>query len=137
MAYVKGLDFPTGGLIMGRQGILDAYRTGKGSIRIRALAEIEESTSGRQGDKIVVTEMPYQSSISATAARIAERVQTRQVEGIAAVNDESAKGKTRLVIRRSDERRVGKEGVSTCRSRWSPYHQNKTKTNKLYETLPT
>src|SRR3546814_14246384 len=84
---------------MGRQGILDAYRTGKGSIRIRALAEIEESTSGRQGDKIVVTEMPYQSSISATAARIAELVQTRQVEGIADVNDESAKGKTRLVIR--------------------------------------
>src|SRR3546814_3401052 len=87
MAYVKGLDFPTGGLIMGRQGILDAYRTGKGSIRIRALAEIEESTSGRQGDKIVVTEMPYQSSISATAARIAELVQTRQVEGIADVNE--------------------------------------------------
>src|SRR3546814_15654368 len=98
MAYVKGLDFPTGGLIMGRQGILDAYRTGKGSIRIRALAEIEESTSGRQGDKIVVTEMPYQSSISATAARIAELVQTRQVEGIADVNDESAKRKTPLVI---------------------------------------
>src|SRR3546814_16230634 len=98
MAYVKGLDFPTGGLIMGRQGILDAYRTGKGSIRIRALAEIEESTSGRQGDKIVVTEMPYQSSIPATAARIAELVQTRQVEGIADVNDESATGKTRPII---------------------------------------
>src|SRR3546814_16767885 len=60
MAYVKGLDVATGVLIMGRQGILDAYRTGKGSIRIRALAEIEESTSVRQGDKIVVTEMPYQ-----------------------------------------------------------------------------
>src|SRR5690606_5601579 len=99
MQFVKGPDFPTGGLIMGRQGIIDAYRTGKGSIRIRAVAEIEESTSGRTGDKIIVTEMPYQTSISVTAARIAELVQTRAIEGIADVNDESAKGKTRLVIR--------------------------------------
>ena len=97
--FVKGPDFPTGALIMGRQGILDAYRTGKGSIRLRAVAEIIESTSGRTGDAIVVTEMPYQSSISATAARIKELVETRQIDGIADVNDESARGKTRLVIR--------------------------------------
>ncbi|HEX4866214.1 MAG TPA: DNA gyrase subunit A [Acidimicrobiales bacterium] len=96
MAFVKGPDFPTGGLIMGRQGIIDAYRTGKGSIRIRAVAEIEE---GARTDRIVVTEMPYQTSISVTAARIAELVQTRQIEGISDVNDESAKGKTRLVIK--------------------------------------
>jgi DNA gyrase subunit A len=99
MQFVQGPDFPTGGLIMGRQGIIDAYRTGKGSIRVRAVAEIEESPSGRGGDLIVVTEMPYQTSISATAAKIAELVQTRQLEGVADVNDESAKGKTRLVIR--------------------------------------
>jgi DNA gyrase subunit A len=98
MQFIKGPDFPTGALIMGRQGILDAYRTGKGSIRIRAVAEIEEGT-GRSGDQIVVTEMPYQTSISATAAKIADLVQTRQIDGIADVNDESAKGKTRLVIR--------------------------------------
>ncbi|HJR26927.1 MAG TPA: DNA gyrase subunit A [Acidimicrobiales bacterium] len=97
MQHVKGPDFPTGGLIMGRQGILDAYRTGKGSIRVRALAEIEETARG--GDQIVVTEMPYQTSISVAAARIAELVQSRQLEGIADVNDESAKGKTRLVIK--------------------------------------
>jgi DNA gyrase subunit A len=96
MAFVKGPDFPTGGLIMGRQGIIDAYRTGKGSIRIRAVAEIEE---GARTDRIVVTEMPYQTSISVTAARIAELVQTRAIEGISDVNDESAKGKTRLVIK--------------------------------------
>ena len=96
MAFVKGPDFPTGGLIMGRQGILDAYTTGKGSIRIRAVAEIEE---GSRTDQIVVTEMPYQTSISVTAARIAELVQTRVLEGISDVNDESAKGKTRLVIK--------------------------------------
>jgi len=99
MQFVKGPDFPTGGLIMGRQGIMDAYRTGKGSIRLRAVAEIEEASSGRSGDRIVVTEMPYQTSISVTASKIAELVQTRQIEGIADVNDESAKGKTRLVIR--------------------------------------
>ena len=98
MQFVKGPDFPTGGLLMGRQGILDAYRTGKGSIRLRAVAEIEEGT-GRSGDQIVVTEMPYQTSISVTAARIAELVQNRQIDGIADVNDETAKGQTRLVIK--------------------------------------
>jgi DNA gyrase subunit A len=98
MEFVKGPDFPTGALLMGRQGIIDAYRTGKGSIRLRAVAEIEEG-SGRGGDQIVVTEMPYQTSISETAGRIAELVQTRQLEGVADVNDESAKGKTRLVIK--------------------------------------
>jgi DNA gyrase subunit A len=98
MQFVQGPDFPTGALIMGRQGILDAYRTGKGSIRLRAVCEIEEG-SGRSGDQIVVTEMPYQTSISVTAARIAELVQTRQIEGISDVNDESARGKTRLVIK--------------------------------------
>ncbi|MBI2709826.1 MAG: DNA gyrase subunit A [Actinobacteria bacterium] len=96
MQFVKGPDFPTGALIMGRQGILDAFRTGKGSIRLRAVAEIVE---GQRSDSIVVTEMPYQTSISATAAKIKELVETRQIEGIADVNDESARGKTRLVIR--------------------------------------
>jgi len=98
MTFVKGPDFPTGGLLMGRQGIIDAYRTGKGSIRLRAVAEIEEG-SGRGGDQIVVTEMPYQVSISDTAGRIAELVQSRQIDGVADVNDETAQGKTRLVIK--------------------------------------
>jgi DNA gyrase subunit A len=98
MRFIQGPDFPTGALIMGRQGIIDAYRTGKGSIRLRAVAEIEEA-SGRSPERIVITEMPYQTSISATAAKIAELVQSRQIEGIADVNDESAKGQTRLVIR--------------------------------------
>jgi DNA gyrase subunit A len=84
-------------LIMGRAGILDAYRTGKGSIRLRARTEIVEGT-GRQRDRIVVTEMPYQASIVATASKIKELVENRQIEGIADVNDESAGGDTRLVI---------------------------------------
>src|SRR5262245_35568164 len=97
MTFVKGPDFPTGGLIMGRSGIMDAYRTGKGSIRIRARTEIVEGT-GRQRDRIIVTEMPYQTSISATAVKIKELVESRQIEGVADVNDESAGGQTRLVI---------------------------------------
>ncbi|HEX4822139.1 MAG TPA: DNA gyrase subunit A [Acidimicrobiales bacterium] len=96
MNFVKGPDFPTGAQIMGRQGIMDAYRTGRGSIRLRAVAEIEE---GKRNDEIVVTEMPYQTSISNTAAKIKELVETRQIEGISDVNDESANGKTRLVIK--------------------------------------
>jgi DNA gyrase subunit A len=96
MQFVKGPDFPTGAHIMGRQGILDAYRTGRGSIRLRAVAEIEE---GKRSDQIVVTEMPYQAGIGATAAKIKELVESRQVEGISDVNDESAQGKTRLVIK--------------------------------------
>jgi len=98
MQFVKGPDFPTGALIMGRQGIIDAYRTGKGSIKLRAVAEIEESTGRGHRERIVVTEMPYQASIAATAAKIKELVETKAIEGIADVNDESAKGQTRLVI---------------------------------------
>jgi len=96
MGFVKGPDFPTGAQIMGRQGIIDAFRTGRGSIKLRAVAEIEE---GARNDVIVVSEMPYQTSISSTALKIKELVETRQIDGIADVNDESASGKTRLVIK--------------------------------------
>ncbi|MEY2433897.1 MAG: gyrase subunit [Acidimicrobiaceae bacterium] len=96
MQFVKGPDFPTGAQIMGRQGIMDAFRTGRGSIKLRAVAEIEE---GKRNDQIIVTEMPYQTSISTTAAKIKDLVETRQIEGIADVNDESANGKTRLAIK--------------------------------------
>ncbi len=96
MQFVKGPDFPTAAQIMGRQGIMDAYRSGRGSIKLRAVAEIEE---GARNDVIVVSQMPYQTSISSTAAKIKELVESRQIDGIADVNDESASGKTRLVIK--------------------------------------
>src|SRR5207248_583105 len=95
MQFVKGPDFPTGGLILGRAGILDAYRTGRGSIRMRARAEIEEN---RRGVQIVVTELPYQASPRAILAKIADLVNSRDLDGVRNANDESAKGKTRLVI---------------------------------------
>ncbi|MDZ7674730.1 MAG: DNA gyrase subunit A [Acidimicrobiales bacterium] len=96
MQYVKGPDFPTGALLMGRQGIIDAYTTGKGTVKLRAKAEIIE---GKQRDEIVVTEMPYQTSISATASKIKELVNDKVVDGIAELNDESAKGATKLVVK--------------------------------------
>ncbi len=96
MGFVKGPDFPTGALIMGRAGIMDAYRTGRGSIRMRAVAEIEESTRG--GDKIVVTELPYQVGPRQVLAKISELVANKELEGIADANDESSGGKTRIVL---------------------------------------
>jgi DNA gyrase subunit A len=95
MKFVKGPDFPTGAQILGRQGIVDAYTTGRGSIKVRAKAEIDE---GRRGPEIVVTEIPYQTSVGSIAGRIAELVNNKQLDGIRNVNDASAKGQTRLVI---------------------------------------
>src|SRR6266542_6269845 len=95
MEFVKGPDFPTGAFILGRAGIMDAYRTGRGSIRMRARAEIVE---GRQGDEIVVTELPYQTSVSAVASKIEDLVNSRQLEGIRDVRNLSAGVDTKLVI---------------------------------------
>ena len=96
MQFVKGPDFPTGASILGRAGIMDAYRTGRGSIKLRATAAIEESKKGAM--QIVVTELPYQTSCSSIAARIQELVDGGDLDGIADVNDESAEGKTQLVV---------------------------------------
>src|SRR5207302_10213162 len=93
--YVKGPDFPTGGIILGTNGIKEAYRTGRGSIRIRAKVEIDE---GHRGQEIVVTEIPYQTSVGSIGGRIAELVNSKQLDGIRNINDASAKGQTRLVI---------------------------------------
>ena len=96
MQFVKGPDFPTGGSILGRAGIIDAYRTGRGSIKMRATAAIEEGKRGQM--QIVVTELPYQTSCSAIAGRIQELVDAGDLDGIADVNDGSAGGKTSLVV---------------------------------------
>ncbi|MFM8562829.1 MAG: DNA gyrase subunit A [Acidimicrobiia bacterium] len=96
MGIVKGPDFPTGGVILGKSGINDAYRTGRGSIKMRATAAIEETQRG--GMQIVVTELPYQTSCSAIAGRIQELVDNGELDGIADVNDGSSGGKTNLTI---------------------------------------
>jgi DNA gyrase subunit A len=95
MTFVKGPDFPTGALILGRQGILDAYRTGRGSIKMRAVAEIEE---GRVGDRIVVTEFPYQTSVEVIEQKISDLVKAGELDGISGVLNSSANQQPRLVI---------------------------------------
>jgi DNA gyrase subunit A len=95
MAFVKGPDFPTGGLILGRAGIMDSYRTGRGSVRIRARAEIDET---RKGPVIVVNEIPYQTSVGAIAEKIKAMVDSRELEGIRDIENLSAGDATRLVI---------------------------------------
>jgi DNA gyrase subunit A len=96
MNFVKGPDFPTGALILGRQGIIDAFRTGRGSIRMRAVAEIEE---GRGGTNIVVTELPYQTSVEVVEQKIHDLVRAGDLDGISEVQNDSAARKPRLVIR--------------------------------------
>jgi DNA gyrase subunit A len=96
MQFVKGPDFPTGASILGRAGIIDAYRTGRGSVKMRATATIDENRRGTT--EIVVTELPYQTSCSSIAARIQELVDAGDLEGIADVNDGSSGGKVELVI---------------------------------------
>ena len=95
MEFVQGPDFPTGGLIMGRAGLTSAFTTGRGSIRIRARAEIVEDGRNTQ---IVVTEIPYQQSIENIEQKIADAVDRKILDGIRELRNESAKGKTRFVI---------------------------------------
>jgi len=96
MVFVKGPDFPTGAQILGRQGILDAYRTGRGSIKMRAVAEVEES--GRD-TRIVVTEFPYEVSVESIEEKIYELVKSGEIDGIAAMQNDSAGRRSRLVIK--------------------------------------
>jgi DNA gyrase subunit A len=96
MKFVNGPDFPTGGLILGRAGIIDAYRTGRGSIKTRAKVAIEEGRRGQM--QIIVSELPYQASCSAIASRIQELVDGGDLDGIADVNDNSSGGETNLII---------------------------------------
>ena len=95
MEFVQGPDFPTGGLIMGRAGLTSAFTTGRGSIRIRARAEIVEDGRNTQ---IVVTEIPYQQSIENIEQKIADAVDRKILDGIRELRNESAKGQTRFVI---------------------------------------
>ena len=97
MHYVKGPDFPTGGIIQGRQGIKDAFETGRGRIVIRSKTDIEVSESGRE--TIVVTEIPYMVNKREMIEKIAELVETKRIEGIAYINDETTMKGVRIVIR--------------------------------------
>src|SRR4029453_11124758 len=95
MQFVQGPDFPTGGLILGRAGIQDAYLQGRGSVKLRAVAEIEEAS---KGPRIVVTEIPYQTSVEAIEQKAADAVENKTIAGIREIRNESAKGQTKLVF---------------------------------------
>jgi DNA gyrase subunit A len=96
MRFIKGPDFPTGAVIMGRQGIRDAYATGRGSIKVRGVATIEEASGNRS--QIVITELPYQVNKARLAEKIAELVRTSRLKDIADVRDESNRQGMRLVV---------------------------------------
>jgi DNA gyrase subunit A len=96
MRHVKGPDFPTGALIMGDDGIKDAYRTGRGTVRLRAVHEIEAMKRG--GQAIVLTEIPFQTSVDTIAGKLAELVESGKIDGVRDIRNESGQGKTRLVI---------------------------------------
>ncbi len=99
MEYIPAPDFPTGGVIMGRSGIKNAYRTGQGRIVIRSKCEIEEyGTGGNVRSRIVVTEIPYQVNKSQLIKTIADMVQDKRLEGISDIRDESDREGMRIVI---------------------------------------
>ena len=96
MECIKGPDFPTGGIILGRKGIYDTYATGRGRIVTRAKTEVEPMPNGRQ--RIVVTEIPYMVNKSVLVAKIAELVHDKRLEGISDIRDESDREGMRIVI---------------------------------------
>ena len=97
MHYIKGPDFPTGGIVMGVSGIKEAYETGRGRVVIRSKTEIEVDEHGRE--TIVVTEIPYMVNKREMIEKIAQLAEEKKVEGISYINDESSRGETRVVIR--------------------------------------
>lgn len=96
MEYVKGPDFPTAGIIYGKQGIREAFETGRGKIVVRARCSVETSKSGR--DVIIVTELPYAVNKANLIVRIADLVKNKKIDGIADLRDESDRNGMRIVI---------------------------------------
>ena len=96
MTIVKGPDFPTGGVILGRKGIEEAYRTGRGKIKIRAVSDIEPMENGK--NRIVVTELPYMVNKAKLIEKIADLVKEKRIDGITDLRDETDQSGTRVVI---------------------------------------
>lgn len=97
LTYIPGPDFPTAGFINGREGILQAYQTGRGIIRLRARAKIEKNAR-KERESIIITELPYQVNKAALIERISELVKEKKIEGIADLRDESDREGIRIVI---------------------------------------
>ena len=100
MQYIQGPDFPTGGQILGREGIKEAYTTGRGSITMRGLADIETLQQRGRADKeaIIITQLPYQTNKAALIEKIADLVNDKRIDGISDIRDESDRNGMRVVI---------------------------------------
>jgi DNA gyrase subunit A len=98
MKYVPAPDFPTGGLILGQAGAHEAYTTGRGSIKVRAVCDIEEARTARDRERIVVTEIPYMVNKARLLEKVAELVNAKTIPGIADLRDESSREGMRIVI---------------------------------------
>jgi len=96
LGVVKGPDFPTGGVIMGREGIRQAYETGRGSIRVRGVTRIEKMNNGKM--RIMITELPYQVNKARLTEKIAELVRDKKIDGITDLRDESDRTGMRLIV---------------------------------------
>jgi DNA gyrase subunit A len=96
MTYVKGPDFPTSSIIMGKENIVDAYKTGRGKVKVRARATIEDLGKGKQ--QIIVTEIPYQVNKAKLVEKIADLVKEKKIEGVSDLRDESNRNGMRIVI---------------------------------------
>ena len=96
MAYIKAPDFPTGGIIYGLSGVLDAYRTGRGHLRIRAKAAVKEDKGGRE--TIIITEIPYMVNKTTMLEKMADMVREKRIEGISNIQDESDRDGLRIVV---------------------------------------
>ena len=96
MKIIKGPDFPTGAIIMGKSGMQEAYRTGQGKVQVRAKTEIEETTRGRS--QIIVTEIPFQVNKARLIEKIADLVKEKKIDGISNIRDESSRTGMRIVI---------------------------------------
>ena len=96
LEIVKGPDFPTGGMILGTRGIEEAYRTGRGKIRVRAITDIESMANGKS--RIVVTELPYMVNKARLIEKIAEMVRDKRIDGITDLSDQSSREGMRIVI---------------------------------------
>lgn len=97
-AIIKGPDFPTGGIVMGRAGIRAAYATGRGKIKVRARCEIEDMPGSSGRERIIVTEIPYMVNKARLVESIANQVRDKRIEGISDVRDESSREGLRIVI---------------------------------------
>jgi len=98
LRIMPGPDFPTGGILMGVEGVKNIYTTGQGRVIVRGVAEIEESEGGNRGDRIIVTELPYQVNKAQWITTIAEMVKDKKIDGISDIRDESDKDGIRVVF---------------------------------------